>query len=153
MRIAMISYNMFVIREANGWKTNGDNAVLLLQNTSGKTWGLTQFGLTPREWSNEAGAIVDPLWKQLESELPTIEKVVFYVGSDGAERVIELAADHGLTPDRAVFVCCSCNARTKREVISSRGFSGSPILHAVCGGHDEMRNIYNNVLNHGNLSS
>lgn len=154
MRIAMISYNTFLAEEHNGWKHNGSNSVLLLQNADGRKWGASQTARkTHKEWYQETKAIVAPLWEQLKSELPTIDKVVFYVGSHGAERVIELAAEHGLTPDRAAFLLCGCNTPRKIEMIRSRGFSSSMSMVCECGGHDTMRRLYYDVLCHGSLSN
>jgi len=149
MKVAMISYNTFVDGESNGWKNQGDNSVLLLQNEDGSGWGVDQNATNSAQL--QAGADdcvgkVNGLWGQLVEVLPTIDKVVFYVGSYGAERAIELAAEHGLTPDKAIFVCCHCNLNVKMRVIRDRGFSSSVIVDCECGGYNTMRLLYNNVL-------
>lgn len=156
MKVAMISYNMFVDGECNGWKNNGENGVLLLQNSDGNKWGVDQNATTGAQL--KAGADdcvlkVNGLWSQLVEVLPTIDKVVFYVGSYGAERVIELAAEHGLTPDRAIFILCDCNMTKKMGVIRSRGFSSSKVVYCECGGHGTMGRLYNDVLTKGSLPS
>ncbi|MSU54566.1 MAG: hypothetical protein EXS48_01865 [Candidatus Staskawiczbacteria bacterium] len=152
MRIAMISYNTFVRGQANGLKTGseGGNSILLFQNADGKAWGMTQFissGDREQQWHKEAKVLADPLWEQLKNELPTLDRVVFYVGSTGAERVIELAAEHGLAPECALFVFCDCNMSRKQGVIRERGFSSSKVLYCECGGHSTMARIYQMVLN------
>lgn len=152
MKVAMISYNTFVDGEHNGWKNNGDNSVLLLQNSNGSKWGMTQNIPAPRseagkQWNFEAKTLLDPLWEELKRELPTIDKVVFYVGSDGAERVIDLAGDNGLTPDHAIFVMCDCNMSRKMGVVRDRGFSSSQRVMCECGGHNTMNRIYRSALN------
>jgi len=152
MKIAMISYNTFVNGVNNGLRSNGENHILLLQNANGDTWGISQSG-TEKQWYQETKTTVDPLWEQLQKELPTIDKVVFYVGSYGAERVIELAGEHGLTPDRAIFVLCHCNLHKKLSVIQERGFTASKLIYCECGGHGTMRNIYQEFLNKGTLPS
>ena len=151
MKIAMISYNAFVQNENNGWKKNGSNEVLLLQNADGKAWGTTQKGGNQELWDKETKAIVDPLWEQLKSVLKTIDKVVMYVGSYGAERIINLAAENGLTPDRAIFVFCSCNQAAKSQAIRQGGFAQSQIIDCECGGHGTMRWIYDRALSKGEL--
>jgi len=148
VKVAMVSYNAFAPGE-NGWKKNGDNSVLLLQNENGKRWGVKQFGGGPAECRVQ----VESLWDQLKKELPTIDKVIFYVGSRGAERVIELAAENGLTPDRAVFVFCDCNMRSKQGVIRDRGFEDAAIMMCECGGHSTMSRIYDSVLENGTIHS
>lgn len=155
MRVAMISYNTFARGQSNGLKENGENGVLLLQNTTGAAWGTSQASFSDggeeQRWRDETSAIVDPLWETLKEALPTIDAVVMYVGSYGAERVIELAAQNGLTPDRAVFVMCECNRSKKRHLISSSGFGGSRVVECECGGHLTMLGIYESVLGEGRL--
>jgi hypothetical protein len=146
MKTAMISYNTFVQGEENGWKHGPNAAVLLLQNTTGATWGTSQSGKSHDEWYAETVAIVDPLWEQLKSELPTLDCVIMYVGSHGAERIIELAALYGLTPDRALFVLCHCNSGYKMMAISTNGFEASPIIGCECGGHETMKRLYEEAL-------
>lgn len=154
MKVAMISYNTFVDGERNGWKNQGDNSVLLLQNEDGSRWGVNQDAKNSAELkagADDCVAKVNGLWGQLVEALPTIDKIVFYIGSYGAERVIELAAEHGLTPDKAVFVRCDCNMTKKMGVIRDRGFSFSKVVDCECGGHRTMRSLYNDILTNGNL--
>lgn len=154
MRVAMISYNAFVDGEPNGWKNQGDRAVLLLQNEDGSMWGVDQNATSSAQLkagADDCVAKVNGLWGQLVEALPTIDKVVFYVGSYGAERVIELAAEHGLTPDKAVFVCCDCNMTKKMSMVRDRGFSSSKVVDCECGGHGTMRRLYKDVLTKGSL--
>ena len=154
MRVAMISYNLFVDGERNGWKNLKDNSILLLQNTAREGWGMSRAPLTKSgedKQHTESVAILDPLWTQLQNELPTIDAVVMYVGGVGAERVIAFAAKHGLTPDRAIFVCCDCNLHTKLCLINSNGFSSSIIIDCECEGHSTMNRIYRRILNEGRL--
>lgn len=146
MKTAMISYNAFV-SESNGLKVDGNNSVLLLQNADGKTWGTSQFGKTKKGWHEETKAIVDPLWRQLRDQLSSFDKVAIYVGSYGAEQVIELAAKSGLTPKQAVFVLCGCNSDVKMGIIKRLGFSSSRLISCECGGHKTMMHIYYEALN------
>ncbi|HRH25657.1 MAG TPA: hypothetical protein PLD99_01735 [Parcubacteria group bacterium] len=151
MRAAMISYNTFVAGNENGWKNQGDNNLLLLQNADGNMWGTSQFGKTAEQWNDETKSLIDPLWADLERELASLDVVVFYVGSYGAERIIELAAEHGLTPDRAVFVFCDCNMEKKSEVLRARGFENSRVIDCECGGHTTMRRVYTEILRYGRV--
>ncbi len=149
MRVAVISYNVFIPGEANGWKVHGDNSLLLLQGSGGE-WNSAWSMETYEKWHEGiTKSIVDPLWEQLQNEWKTIEKVVFYVGSYGAEQVIELAAKQGLAPNRAVFVFCDCNLNKKRDMIRSHGFSASKVVPSHCGGQATMKQIYNNALTRG----
>ena len=147
MRVAMISYNTFVRGRANGWQRQGDNHVLLLQNETGSTWGVDQFAGVADDCEDQ----VVSLWSQLTAELETLDKVIFCVGSNGAERVIQLAAKNGLTPDRAIFVFCDCNMRRKEDLIRMRGFETSRIIMYDCGGHEAMFRIYDHFLTFGDI--
>lgn len=88
MRVAIVLYNTFVEEEQNGWRGKGPNRVLLLQNAKGERWGTSQFGRTRDEWHAETKALVDPLWAELQNELQNLDRVILYVGSHGAERII-----------------------------------------------------------------
>jgi len=154
MKIAMVSYNTFVRGVENGWKSSDKGDLLLLQNTDGKTWGTTQVSLAQnpiRQWHDETKAAVDPLWGWLQESLLTIERVVFYVGSTGAEYIIGLAGKNGLAPERAVFVFCDCNMRNKQTMIHRYGFESSKIIMCGCGGQDAMCTIYDEFLKEGKL--
>lgn len=151
MKAALVSYNTFVRGEANGWKQVGENGVLLLQNAEGKTWGVSQIGQSHLKWHEETKTIVDPLWQQLQGELTHIEKVILYVGSYGAERFIELAAAHGLTPEMVIFVFCDCNVVQKRSMLQQCGFSRSLVIPCECGGHQTMLRIFQNILSQGKI--
>lgn len=150
MKIAMISYNTFVKGSENGWKEGNGGSILLLQNQNGSAWGLPQF-VPPQSGAQFCRDMINCLWDKLREVLPTIDKVIFYVGSNGAERAIELAAENGLTPDRAIFVFCDCNYSVKAELIRSRGFSCSKVVGCERGGYSTMRRIYNDFLAEGKL--
>ena len=153
MRVAMISYNAFVHGEENGLKERGGNSVLLLQNETGSKWGLLQVRKRNDDpsWYAQANAIVGPLWMKLVDEMETIDKVVIYVGATGSERVIELAEQHGLVPEKAVFVMCDCGIHAKKEILVAYGYATSQVIECECGGQDAMLQIYDRVLRDGSM--
>ncbi len=146
MRTVMMSYNTFVPGLENGWHEQNGNAVLLLQNETGQAWGITQFGSTKAEWRAETEGVVNPLWAKLMEALPTIDEFVFYVGSYGAEHIIELAAKHGLTPEKTVFVLCDCNMGPKMNVLNKAGFATARKEMCECGGRETMRVMFEDAL-------
>ncbi len=150
MKTVVISYNSIVGGEENGWKVNGENSVLLIQNADGRIWGIDQFNINKEKSAKETEKVINLLWEQLKHALPNADKVVLYVGSHGAHTWIELAYVNGLTPDRAIFVMCHCNITKKMETLSKYGFSTSKITMCRCGGHYDMLKIYQNALN-GNI--
>lgn len=148
MRIAMVSYNGFV-DAPNGWNRRGENEVFLLQNQD-ENWGV------PIDSSLEAGAAaarqkITTLWDELMEVLTTLDKVVMYVGSTGAERVIELAAKHNLRPEQAIFVYCDCDLSKKRRMLREFGLESAAQHLCDCGGHDAMRHIFIDFLATGRL--
>jgi hypothetical protein len=149
----MISYNTFVRGISNGLQHKGNNSVLLLQNENGDEWGagkvesIEELGSTKVACQKQ----INQLWIQLVAELPVLEKVIFYVGAEGSEKTIELAAQNGLAPERAVFVLCDCGIDIKLHIIRSFGFSDSQIIMCECGGHDTMFQIYHSVLEQGRI--
>lgn len=94
----------------------------------------------------------DTVWGTLHDHLPVLDKVVFYVGTHGAERIIELAVLNGLDPDRAVFVFCDCNLGKKMKMLKEYGFSRSQVISCECGGDFTMAKIFDNVLKYGEIS-
>jgi len=146
MNLGMVSYNVFVVGQANGWKGEGSNRVLLLQGPG----DCIPFSSRSAEVREREGR-VERQFDQLVESLSKIDKVVFYVGDSGGERAIELAAEHGLTPDRAIFVFCDCNIDRKRAIKARYGFTSSRVLNCYCGGHDKMKRIYDEFLSKGTL--
>lgn len=151
MKIAMISYNTFVDGESNGWKNNGENNVLLLQNEDGQKWGRRQVLIMDESdraeeiWDSETRQAAYPLWHELKQALPTIDKAIIYVG-ERAELMINMAAEYGLAAERAIFVMCDCDMTKKKRMIHSRGFTTSKVIECECGGHNTMMRIYHKVL-------
>jgi hypothetical protein len=151
MRVAMLSYNTFVTDKPNGWYTNGDNAVLLIQYRRGETWGADSLSRSVNQLTAETETKVDALWRQLEQEINSLDGLVIYLGSYGAERALEQASAHGVSADRLLLVSCSCNQPVKRDWLERYGYTDARIVAAICGGHSEMLAIYDRVLAQGAL--
>lgn len=153
MKIAMISYNAFASGN-NGWKSAGDNHLLLLQNSKGEVWGTPQTFRGEEEFAKTvaiAKELIENNWDKLLASLGKIDLVIFYVGSYGAERAIELAHEKGLDPMKAVFVLCDCNYGGKIDMLMRYGFSSSRVIKCECGGHYTMRRIHDNFLETGEV--
>ncbi len=143
MKVAMVSYNRFVRGEENSWGGEGDNRVLLIQDDISDTPNY-------KEYKESLKATVPQLYELLKNELPTIDRVIVYVGFE-TRYVIELAAKYGLAPDRAIFVLCDCNLTEKMKVLKECGFSSSKVVLCECGGVITMGRIYRDFLAHGIL--
>jgi len=154
MRAVMLSYNLIFLPVLNDWKRQGDNEVLLLQGVDLSRWTVPTFaGKTGKEGVEVVKSEIERLWSKLEEAIPTVDLFVFYVGSSGAERVINLAKEYGLTPERTLFVLCDCDLRFKIEVITSCGFNLARRVLANCGGQRELLAIYESLLSNGCLPS
>ncbi|MEI7749617.1 MAG: hypothetical protein WCJ25_01290 [Candidatus Moraniibacteriota bacterium] len=147
--VALVSYNGFVGGESNGWKEQGGNRVLLLQNSGGESWGAKQGPQSQSELVEGANSVsrqIGGLWGVLVDALPELDMVYFYVGSTGAEKAIELAKRHRLDPGKATFVLCDCGYSGKMRLIEECGFSSSRVIMCACGGHSTMRRLYDDAL-------
>lgn len=154
MKIALVSYNTFLEGETNGWKQNNVNSVFLLQNTENEIWGAPQEAIPAEKTKDNIAKVqtqIDSHWQQLIKILLELDYVVFYVGSFGAERAIELAQLNKLAPEKAIFVLCSCQADKKMDMIRKFGYATSKTISCKCGGHETMNKIFKQVLEYGNL--
>lgn len=153
-RIAMLSYNTFLGTCQNGWV---DGRLFLVQNDNGLVWGAPQLGTESDEDSltvlgiQEVKGQVGSHWQQLAEHLPTLDKVVIYVGDRGSEHTIEYAAKHGLDPEKAMFVFCDCNMSAKEAAIIRHGFACSRRISCECGGHGTMKRMADNFLATGEI--
>ena len=152
MKIALVSYNIFLEDEDNGWKTQGDNSIFLLQN-SGHGYRVCneRFG-APQGEQRDAKDSVDLVqglinrhWQILSDILSELDHVVVYVGTHGAEKAIELAHVANLDPQKMSFVLCDCKKAVKLDLLKRFGFAGSRKIDCECGGQESMRRIYHRV--------
>ncbi|MSU74729.1 hypothetical protein EXS57_03040 [Candidatus Kaiserbacteria bacterium] len=149
MRVAVVSFNMFLDGQCNGWKNgNGDIDVLLLQNRYEGEMGRDRFNTGGEKWSEKMRDIIGPFWDQFLSELATINGMVVYVGTSGVKNIIEFASENGLTAERVKFVLCPCSRAHEEEVIRSSVFSRSFISYCKCGGNSTMGDIYDFYINY-----
>lgn len=154
LKVALLSYNTFFDTNKKGWLTD---SLFLIQGENGATWAAPQVGPISRvaalkaEGDLKVKSAVDNHWDQLTESLPLLDAVVIYVGDRGSEHSIARAAEHGLAPEKAVFVFCSCNMAAKQEAISRNGFGGSRRIMCECGGHVTMRSIAKKFLETGAL--
>ncbi|MBI4120730.1 MAG: hypothetical protein HY457_00535 [Parcubacteria group bacterium] len=153
-KIAMLSYNTFLPGFSNGWV---EGKLLLIQDRNGAPWGAPQFGplaqkaVLQDQGDQQIARAVGSHWQQLTEHLPTLGRVIIYVGDRGSEGTIEHAAKHGLDPAKALFVFCDCNMRAKEALIKQHGFEGSPRVMCECGGHQTMAMIARKFLATGEL--
>jgi len=147
MKAAVVSYNAFN-REANGWHCRGENEVLLVQNDDGSLWGAKQSG-TPQDMATEGSRLVTAKWTDIGADLLSLDLVVVYVGSYGAETIITLAAESSVPAGKMVFVMCDCNLANKNRLIGRHGYEGSRKIMCHCGGRTEMSRIFPSLMDTG----
>lgn len=147
----MISYNTFANEAKNGWKNNGENNILLIQDPQGRPWGTTQSGISVSEMAQESVNAINIAWETLSTEIAKLDKVVIYVGSHGSEHAIKLAKESGLSDEKAIFVLCDCNQGSKERTIRDCGFENAKQIMCECGGRSTMGRMYSNFLSTGKL--
>jgi hypothetical protein len=145
----VVSYNR-VLPGQSGWKTEGDNTVLLLQGDD--EFVAVQGLASVSSLVNEGERLVEALWSELEEALPTLDTLVIYVGGYGSERGIELAAEHGVPAEKLVFVGCDCNQRAKLAMMERHGYDSVPLVESLCGGQGTMLMAYQALLASGRWS-
>jgi hypothetical protein len=151
MKIAMISYNRFVNK--NGWVHNSNNSVYLIQSYSGKELG--SFLREPigefDDNVNKVKGYIDNSWKHLLERINEFDTIVYYVGSFGSERILELLHENNISPEKITFVLCTCNLNLKSMLVKKYGFSSSGLIFCQCGGHNAMKKIMDYFLENGKI--
>lgn len=141
--VAFITYNVMSGNVASGWHETRGRRALVLQNTHGAgRWG-SPIGAGARASQSVT------LWEQLQQSLSEVDHVVVYVGTNGSEAAVMLAAQ--LPADKVTFVGCDCNLYAKKVLIRAAGMSGSRWIDCACGGHGKMRDLYDSFMKTGEL--
>jgi hypothetical protein len=154
--IAFVTYNTVGDDLSSGWHDSGDRRAFVIQNSRGWAWGARENRDVPTGNSRlESGCVnrvrdeIGNLWGQLQTALPELDHVVVYVGSQGSERAIALAAQ--LPTDKVTFVGCDCGLAIKAALIVAAGFDPSKLVLCECGGRRTMRRLYNSYMETGEL--
>ena len=158
MKIALVSYNIFLDDEESGWKSQGDNSVYLLQNSGHGYRVCDEKFAAPQGAKRDAEdsialvqSQINKHWQILADILSELDFVVVYIGTHGAERAIELAHARQLDPQKVIFVLCDCKKKAKLELLGQFGFARSQRITCECGGHESMRRIYHHILDDGKI--
>lgn len=159
--VAFLTYNTVWSGLRNGWHDGPDGRrAFVLQNDSGNRWAVEDLfedpNTIPGGYSRRAKANVDhvsgkieDLWGQLQTVLSDLDHVVVYVGANGSERAIVLAAQ--LPASKVTFVGCSCNLPIKELLVQSAGLTEAGRVLCECGGRQTMRKLLDNFLTSGEL--
>lgn len=140
---AFVTYNVMSGNIASGWHEAEGRRALVLQNTRGDgRWG-NPIGATERARQSLT------LWEQLQESLPSLDHVVVYVGTNGSEAAILLAAK--LPAHKVTFVGCDCGLGFKKTLVAKAGMSRSRWIDCACGGHGMMRKLFDSFLATGEL--
>ena len=143
--VAFVTYNAVGDGLSSGWHGSPGRRALVLQNTKGdgSLYNGSPIGAAARR---EQSSI---LWGQLQEALPELDHVVVYVGTEGSERAIALAAE--LTADKVTFVGCDCGLVIKTALIAAAGLIDARLVLCECGGHRTMRRLYDSFMETGEL--
>ena len=145
-QIAIVTYNRIGRGTAfeSGWHEENGRRVLLLQNTKGE--GSKGSGQLTSDARHEQ---IGLLWKEIQQALPELDLVVIYVGANGSQRAITLAAQ--LPASKVIFVGCDCGIPTKNELIRAAGLEDAQRLLCECGGHLTLECMYRSFMKCGRL--
>lgn len=142
--VAFVTYNAVGDGLSSGWHGSPGRRALVLQNTRGE--GTRSTGPIGAAARREQSSI---LWGQLQEALPELDHVVVYVGTEGSERAIALAAQ--LPADKVTFVGCDCGLVIKTALIAAAGLIDAQLVLCECGGHRTMRRLYDSFMETGEL--
>lgn len=142
-KVAFVTYNTLG-NLVSGWHTQDDRSALVLQNTKGEG-SLIEGPIGRDNRMNQIGV----LWSELQRSIPTLDHVVVYVGADGSQRAIAMAAQ--LPPSKVTFVACDCGLSIKEALIQASGMSEAGRILCACGGHYAMRGLFDHFMATGTL--
>lgn len=154
--IAFVTYNTVGQDLNDGWHEGGEGRkAFVLQNSKGGSWGAknpVNYDYSRSEGDSLVGQRMDEignLWGRLQEALPELDHVVVYVGANGSQRAIALAAM--LPPSKVTFVGCDCGFGRKVEYARAAGLSKARWVDCECGGHRTMRTLYESFMETGAL--
>jgi len=161
--VAFLTYNTVGENLRSGWHDGPDGRrAFVLQNDSGNRWAVEDLFVDPKTvpsgYSRSAktnvdhvSGKIDGLWGELLKVLSDLDHVVIYVGANGSERAIVLAAQ--LPASKVTFVGCDCGLPYKEMMIQSAGLNDAGRVLCECGGRRTMRKLFDSFLTTGELLS
>lgn len=153
--VAFVTYNSVGDGLASGWHGSNGRRALVLQNGSGERWAVDSFYRAEGadySRSDHAGHVageIDRLWGELRQSLSDIDHIVVYVGSNGSEHAIALAAQ--LPSSKVTFVGCGCGLPYKEAMIQTAGLAEAGRVLCECGGHRTMGMLFEHFMESGEL--
>ncbi len=143
--VAFVTYNT-VGQTTSGWHDGSEGRRgLVLQNATGNE----RFATLASEGDKVSDEIAR-LWQILTEQLPTLDAVVIYVGTNGSEKAIELA--RVLDPSKVMFVLCDCSLHAKTALIHQSGLQESRQIVCECRGVATMQRLFRSFLETGILN-
>jgi hypothetical protein len=131
-KVGFVTYN-FLTGVNSGWTHRNGRSALVIHNTNGR--GSLAEGRRTRS-TEEIQADIASIWGNLEKSLPELDHLVVYVGSNGSEKAIELAAK--VPVEKLTFIGCSCGTTQKDEMLRAVGLGSARRFGCECGGHRTM---------------
>ncbi len=152
----MISKNNFLPGRGEGWPriVNGHEVYLIQgrpETPESLRRDMRRAADYPRVRSVDSRLEARRDWESLSRLLPTLDRVIVYVGTDGSDENIDLAAKHCGTRVPVTFVFCDCNLDLKKQLLASNGFDREKFVLCLCGGKEKMEEIYERFIETGEL--
>jgi hypothetical protein len=155
-KTGFVTYNTVGEGLASGWHDGpSGRRALVLQNSKGEAWGAADpatYDYTPSEGDGlvaRRDAEIRNLWGQLREALPELDHLVVYVGANGSQRAIAMAAV--LPATKVTLVGCDCGIRLKTDLARSHGLAKAAWVDCECGGHRTMRKLFEAFMETGTL--
>lgn len=143
--VAFVTYNTVGGDLSSGWYSGPEGRrALVLQNTKGDG-SPSSRAIGEGNRREQIGL----LWIELQKSLPELDHVVVYVGANGSESAIKLAAQ--LPASKVTFVSCDCGLPFKEVLIQQAGLTEATRVLCECGGHRTMEKLYLGFMGTGAL--
>lgn len=130
----------------NGVLEENGHKAIIVQHPRGKNWAVP--GVIPMQIGTAlAETAVEELFKRAFGTDVEPDAVLVYVGAEGSEGAIRLAAH--LPQDKVGFVMCDCNMRAKAQMLHQHADHQTHILMCECGGQQTMGGLVKQFLQTG----
>ncbi len=150
-KVAFITYNQIGKGGlSSGWHERNGRHAFALQNTKGR--GALEG---PEDMQGDIGETerirqIYLLWNELDRAISELDHIVIYLGDKGSLDAVRRAAT--LDASKVTFVTCSCGLSAKAELIRRVGLINAGCIDCCCGGHSEMKHLFEHFLDTGRLS-
>jgi hypothetical protein len=154
----------------NGTTERDGHQAIIVQHPQGQRWGASVDGVNPVQSSPGLAPVGSPMGERQrdafvetrkaavasiyggfldETPLDELDFLVIYVGTNGSQGAIELAAR--VPKEKVRFILCDCGYFGKLKDIAANGMEEVPVLMCECGGRRTMARLVEEFFATGNV--